>query len=58
MNFQFQITNILLDDSLEGVEIAAREGWKQLMQGASAVTAVQAAVNSLEDNPVFDAGKP
>ncbi len=27
------------------------------MQGASAVKAVQAAVNTLEDDPVFDAGK-
>lgn len=27
------------------------------MQGGSAVSAVQAAVNALEDNPVFDAGK-
>jgi len=42
--------------SREGVEEAAREGWKQLMQGGSAVSAVQAAVNTLEDNPVFDAG--
>jgi len=45
-----------IDASLEGVEAAAREGWKQLMQGASAVKAVQAAVNALEDDPVFDAG--
>lgn len=43
--------------SREGVEEAAREGWKQLMQGGSAVSAVQAAVNTLEDNPVFDAGQ-
>ena len=42
--------------SREGVEAAAREGWKQLMQGASAVTAVQAAIAALEDNPEFDAG--
>ena len=26
------------------------------MQGGSAVSAVQTAVNALEDNPVFDAG--
>jgi len=45
-----------IEVSREGVEAAAREGWKQLMQGASAVSAVQAAIAALEDNPEFDAG--
>jgi len=45
-----------VEASKEGVEKAAREGWKQLSQGGSAVSAVQAAVTALEDNPVFDAG--
>lgn len=39
-----------------GVERAARAGWQALNQGSSAVDAVQAAVQVLEDDPNFDAG--
>lgn len=39
------------------MEEAAKEGWKQLVEGGSAVSAVQAAIMALEDNPEFDAGK-
>lgn len=39
-----------------GVERAARVGWKVLMQGGSALDAVEAAVVVMEDDPAFDAG--
>lgn len=48
---------IFLERSLKGVETAARAGWQVLTAGGSAVDAVEAAVVSLEDNPVFDAGR-
>jgi len=37
-------------------EQAARRGWVVLREGGSALDAVQAAVMSLEDNPLFNAG--
>lgn len=40
----------------KAVEEAAQAGWKLLLQGASAVDAVEAAVLVLEDNPLFNAG--
>ncbi|EDO41623.1 predicted protein, partial [Nematostella vectensis] len=42
--------------STKGVQLAARAGYQTLLKGASAVDAVEAAVKSLEDNPVFNAG--
>jgi len=45
-----------IEVSREGVKEAAKEGWKQLLEGGSAVSAVQAAIIALEDNPEFDAG--
>ena len=45
-----------VDDNITGVEEAARQGWNILQKGGSALDAVVAAVNCLEDNPVFDAG--
>ncbi|KAK3737292.1 hypothetical protein QZH41_008200 [Actinostola sp. cb2023] len=42
--------------SAEGVQAAARTGYRTLLQGGSAVDGVEAAVKSLEDNPVFNAG--
>ncbi len=44
-----------IDENIKGVEEAAKQGWNILKDG-SALDAVIAAVNSLEDNPVFDAG--
>lgn len=48
------------DDSLparlEGCEAAAREGWRILEQGGTALDAVEAAAVVLEDNPLFNAG--
>ncbi|XP_002731245.1 isoaspartyl peptidase/L-asparaginase-like [Saccoglossus kowalevskii] len=40
-----------------GVQIAAKIGYKILHSGGSALDAVEAAVCSLEDDPVFDAGR-
>ena len=51
------IPDKIADASQDGVKEAARIGYKILMEGGSAVDAVESAVASLEDNPVFDAGK-
>ncbi len=40
----------------DGVENAAKEGWAILLNGGSAIDAVEAALNVLELNPLFDAG--
>lgn len=40
-----------------GAKAAAEAGWKILRAGGSAVDAVEAAVVSLEDNPLFNAGR-
>jgi beta-aspartyl-peptidase (threonine type) len=45
-----------VDDNINGVEEAAKQGWNILQKAGSALDAVVSAVNSLEDNPVFDAG--
>jgi len=50
------IPDRLVDVNISGVEEAARKGWRILGKRGSALDAVVAAVNSLEDNPVFDAG--
>jgi beta-aspartyl-peptidase (threonine type) len=43
-------------ENIAGVEDAVRLGWQELMKGGSALDAVVAAINNLEDNPTFDAG--
>lgn len=45
-----------VDENIKGVEKAVRAGWKILKEGGSALDAVVAAVNSMEANPIFDAG--
>lgn len=42
--------------SVDGVKVAARDGFSVLQRGGSALDAVEAAVRALEDNTVFDAG--
>lgn len=42
--------------NIAGVESAAKNGWEVLTNGGSALDAVVAAVNIMEDSPVFDAG--
>jgi L-asparaginase / beta-aspartyl-peptidase len=44
-----------VEGNIAGVEGAVKQGWNILKDG-SALDAVVAAVNSLEDNPLFDAG--
>ena len=44
------------DAARAGCHEAALAGWRVLMQGGSAVDAVQAAIVALEDNPGFNAG--
>ena len=39
-----------------GVEIATRKGWNVLLQGGSALDAVEAVIVAMEDDPAFDAG--
>lgn len=45
-----------LPDRLEGCKQAALAGWRILEAGGSALDAVETAVVSLEDNPLFNAG--
>jgi L-asparaginase / beta-aspartyl-peptidase len=52
----WDIPKRLFDLNIRGVEDAVGSGWKVLKGGGKALDAVVAAVNSLEDNPVFDAG--
>jgi L-asparaginase / beta-aspartyl-peptidase len=44
------------DAAREGCREAALAGWRMLIQGGTAVEAVQAAIAALEDNPGFNAG--
>ncbi len=46
----------LLEPSVLGVERAAREGFRLLQEGHSALDAVERAVAIMEDDPTFDAG--
>jgi beta-aspartyl-peptidase (threonine type) len=46
----------LVEASVRGVEVAARIGWEVLFSGGSALDSVEAAVRSMKDDPVFDAG--
>ncbi len=50
------IPDRLVEANLNGVEESVKAGWKVLEAGGSALDAVVAAVNVLEDNPSFDAG--
>lgn len=50
------IPDKLAKQSEEGVQAAAKTGYEILMNGGSAVDAVEAAVVSMEDDPAFDAG--
>src|SRR5579884_3835874 len=41
----------------QGVFDALQEGWRILERGGSAVDAIEAAVTSMENDPIFDAGR-
>ena len=45
-----------VDENIAGIEEAVKLGWQVLEKGNSALDAVVVAVNSMEDNPIFDAG--
>ncbi len=53
----WEIPKELQEDAKEGCSRAAAAGWDALMNGGSAVQAVEAAVRVLEDDPTFDAGR-
>ena len=46
----------LVQPRLDGCTEAAQRGWQLLRNGGSALDAVQTAVETLEDNPLFNAG--
>lgn len=50
------IPDRLVESNLNGVEKSVKAGWKILEKGGSALDAVVAAVNVLEDDSTFDAG--
>ncbi|MFA9496635.1 MAG: isoaspartyl peptidase/L-asparaginase [Candidatus Bathyarchaeota archaeon] len=50
------IPDRLVDANIKGVKESVKAGWKVLEAGGSALDAVVAAVNVMEDNPSFDAG--
>lgn len=50
------IPDRLIEVNIIGVEDAVKKGWSVLEKRGSALDAVVVAVNSLEDNPDFDAG--
>lgn len=52
----WSISKSLEKESIDGVETAVNKGWNVLVENGSAIDAVEIAVNSLEENPIFDAG--
>lgn len=50
------IPDRLIGLNISGVEDAASKGWRVLKRSCSALDAVIAAFNALEENPAFDAG--
>ena len=53
----WDIPDDLVEAHKKGVEEALFAGWEILSSGGSAIAAVEAAVVSMEDNEVFDAGR-
>jgi beta-aspartyl-peptidase (threonine type) len=51
------IPDDVVDAHLRGVEKALGEGWRVLESGGKALDAVQAAIVSMEDDEIFDAGR-
>ena len=52
----YAIPDSIKEPSVEGCKAACKEGFQVLIQGGSALDAVESAIKALEDNPVFDAG--
>ena len=53
----WEIPEELHEAHIAGCRRAAQDGWAVLTRGGSALEAVEAAVASMEDDPVFDAGR-
>ncbi len=53
----WNIPDEAVEAHLAGVRQAAEIGWRKLVAGGSAIDAVEAAIHSMEDDPVFDAGR-
>ena len=53
----WDIPDDLVEPHRAGVQRALALGWEILSRGGSAVDAVEKAVNSMEDDPTFDAGR-
>ena len=53
----WNIPDDLVSPHIEGVRNAVKVGWEILVNGGSALDAVEAAVKTMEDDPTFDAGK-
>jgi beta-aspartyl-peptidase (threonine type) len=51
------IPDDVVDAHLQGVQSALAEGWRVLERGGKALEAVQAAIVSMEDDEIFDAGR-
>jgi beta-aspartyl-peptidase (threonine type) len=51
------IPDDVVDAHLKGVQTALAEGWRVLESGGKALDAVQAAIVSMEDDEIFDAGR-
>ena len=52
----WDIPDRLVDLNISGIEDAAKKGCSILEKNGSALDAIVAAVNCLEDNPALDAG--
>jgi beta-aspartyl-peptidase (threonine type) len=52
-----QVRDGLLEERLNGCREAALAGWRVLEAGGPVLDAVQVAVEALEDNPLFNAGR-
>ncbi|MGC8836838.1 MAG: isoaspartyl peptidase/L-asparaginase [Anaerolineae bacterium] len=53
----WDIPEDLQEPHVAGCLRAAREGWRVLREGGTALEAVEAAIVCMEDDPVFDAGR-
>lgn len=53
----WDIPDDMLEDHHNGVSNALSAGWDILKKGGSALDAVEAAINVMEDDPTFDAGR-
>jgi len=53
----WDIPEDLQEPHVAGCLRAAREGWRVLQEGGTALEAVEAAIVCMEDDPVFDAGR-